>query len=351
MMWANMVEAYEPPARRRQGEDRRTCARATASRRPSAPRCRSRSAWRSRRSIPDAEHPVVRTHPETGEKVLFVNAFTTHFTNYHTPENVRFGQDANPGASQLLNYLISQAFVPEFQVRFRWQHEQRGDLGQPLHAALRGAWIICPPPQDGARRDHRRQAVLKTPERQGRGPIRAAPGVFACTATFSYRSTIRSCPSTRCSRPLRSQGARRREVTFFHAQADYGASSVGALERVMAPGAFNEPMAGEARALLAKAEVVARTAGVRSRLARRRRATVRTRPSSAPRRRAAATSSSWPRTAGAASGDWCWARRRRRCCRPHRFRCSSPPSSATSRRPRPMHRSPSSATSTARSPR
>ena len=71
--------------------------------------------------FPDAEHPVVRTHPETGEKVLFVNAFTTHFTNYHTPANVRFGQDCNPGASQLLNYLISQAFIPEFQVRFRWR--------------------------------------------------------------------------------------------------------------------------------------------------------------------------------------------------------------------------------------
>ena len=38
---------------------------------------------------------MVRTHPETGEKVLFVNAFTTHFTNFHTPENVRFGQDYN----------------------------------------------------------------------------------------------------------------------------------------------------------------------------------------------------------------------------------------------------------------
>jgi len=57
----------------------------------------------------------------------------------------------------------------------------------------------------------------------------------------------------------RALGAR---VTFFHAQADYGASSVGALERVMSPAAFNEHVAGEARAILAKAEVVARVAGV-----------------------------------------------------------------------------------------
>ena len=68
---------------------------------------------------PDAEHPVVRTHPETGEKILFVNAFTTHFTNFHTPENVRLGQDFAPGSSLLLNYLISQAYVPEYQVRWR----------------------------------------------------------------------------------------------------------------------------------------------------------------------------------------------------------------------------------------
>jgi taurine dioxygenase len=74
-----------------------------------------------KRQFPDAEHPVVRTHPETGEKVLFVNAFTTHFTNYHTPANVRYGQDANPGAADLLRYLISQAYIPEYQVRWRWQ--------------------------------------------------------------------------------------------------------------------------------------------------------------------------------------------------------------------------------------
>jgi len=71
--------------------------------------------------FPDAEHPVVRTHPETGEKILFVNAFTTHFTNFHNAHNVRVGQDYTQGSSQLLQYLISQALIPEYQVRFRWQ--------------------------------------------------------------------------------------------------------------------------------------------------------------------------------------------------------------------------------------
>jgi taurine dioxygenase len=70
---------------------------------------------------PDAEHPVVRTHPETAEKVLFVNAFATHLSNFHTPDRVRFGQDANPGAGELLRYLISQAYIPEYQVRWRWK--------------------------------------------------------------------------------------------------------------------------------------------------------------------------------------------------------------------------------------
>jgi taurine dioxygenase len=74
-----------------------------------------------RRQYPDAEHPVVRTHPETGEKILFVNGFATHFTNFHTPENVRYGQDFAPGSSSLLNYLVSQAAIPEFQVRWRWR--------------------------------------------------------------------------------------------------------------------------------------------------------------------------------------------------------------------------------------
>ncbi len=70
---------------------------------------------------PDPEHPVVRTHPETGEKVLYVNSFTTHFTNFHNAANVRVGQDFTRGGSDLLQYLIGQAEIPEYQVRWRWK--------------------------------------------------------------------------------------------------------------------------------------------------------------------------------------------------------------------------------------
>jgi len=119
-MWANMVEAY-----RQLPEDIKAKIAPLRARHSieasfgAAMPIEKRLALKAQ--YPDAEHPVVRTHPETGEKVLFVNAFATHFTNFHTPANVRFGQDASPGASHLLNYLISQAFVPEYQVRFRWK--------------------------------------------------------------------------------------------------------------------------------------------------------------------------------------------------------------------------------------
>ena len=71
--------------------------------------------------VPTVEHPVVITHPETGEKVLYVNQpFTTHFCNYYNFDEIRFGQDFFE-ASALLNTLKSQPQNPEFQVRLKWR--------------------------------------------------------------------------------------------------------------------------------------------------------------------------------------------------------------------------------------
>ncbi len=57
----------------------------------------------------------------------------------------------------------------------------------------------------------------------------------------------------------RSLGA---AITFFHAEEGSGSSGIAALERVMWPSLHDEQAAGEARAVLAKAAVVAREAGV-----------------------------------------------------------------------------------------
>ena len=63
------------------------------------------------RAIPPVAHPVVRTHPVTQRKALFINeGFTKRLLGVPQAES-----DA------VLGYLFAHTQTPEFQVRFRWQ--------------------------------------------------------------------------------------------------------------------------------------------------------------------------------------------------------------------------------------
>ena len=63
------------------------------------------------KKTPPIEHPVVRTHPETGKKMLFVNAnFTSHIKELSRSES-----------AALLTYLYEHIAKPENVCRFNWQ--------------------------------------------------------------------------------------------------------------------------------------------------------------------------------------------------------------------------------------
>jgi taurine dioxygenase len=59
----------------------------------------------------EAAHPVVRTHPETGRKALYVNSGHT----------LRFVDMTEAESAPLLEYLYAHQVRPEFTCRFQWE--------------------------------------------------------------------------------------------------------------------------------------------------------------------------------------------------------------------------------------
>jgi taurine dioxygenase len=65
----------------------------------------------ARDTVNTAEHPIVRTHPETGRKALYVNP----------GHSVRIGGFSVDESAPILGYLHTQQVRPEFTCRFRWR--------------------------------------------------------------------------------------------------------------------------------------------------------------------------------------------------------------------------------------
>ena len=87
-----------------------------SARRPYGPRSdwfptqRAMDIRRSNSARAEVEHPVIRTHPETGRKGLFVNSTFT----------IRFSGMSEKESAPLLDYFYRHLMRPEFTCRFRW---------------------------------------------------------------------------------------------------------------------------------------------------------------------------------------------------------------------------------------
>ena len=97
---------------------------------------------------PRAKHPVVRTHPVTGRKALYVGSYVRRFLGMSDEESW-----------PLLDFLNQHATAYEFTYRHRWSP---ADLGQSLRAAPRDVGLLAAhalrPPCDGQGRPTRLEA-------------------------------------------------------------------------------------------------------------------------------------------------------------------------------------------------
>ena len=92
------------------------------------------------KEYPSAIHPVIRTHPETGKKAIFVNKFfTTRIENLEPQES-----------KSVLDFLFAHIEKTEFQIRYRWSKNDMAfwDNRCTIHKAL---WDYFPHERKGRR--------------------------------------------------------------------------------------------------------------------------------------------------------------------------------------------------------
>jgi taurine dioxygenase len=92
------------------------------------------------KSYPRAVHPVIRTHPETGRKALYVNrTFTTRINELRGDES-----------AAILEYLFDHSERIDFQIRYRWRRNDVAfwDNRCVMHRAI---WDYWPEQRSGRR--------------------------------------------------------------------------------------------------------------------------------------------------------------------------------------------------------
>ena len=103
-------------------------------------RYKTESNDESKTEYPSAIHPVIRIHPETGKKAIFVNKFFTTRIVGLEPQESKF----------ILDFLFSHIEKTEFQIRYRWNKNDMAfwDNRCTLHKAL---WDYFPQERKGRR--------------------------------------------------------------------------------------------------------------------------------------------------------------------------------------------------------
>ena len=115
-------------------------------------RARNRPSARTVQEIaetPDVEHPLVRTHPETGEESLYIcDTYTVGFEGMTT-------QEAKP----LFDFLVAHCTQAAFTCRLRWE------VGMVAMWDNRAAMHLGPNDYDGYRREMYRTTTAGTKPR------------------------------------------------------------------------------------------------------------------------------------------------------------------------------------------